>query len=102
MAWFNYEDHIEIWVMKNYGFKESWAKLFSFLQLMVLNLPYDGWVKILGITKDDEVLMMVSGNKIVGYNLGKNFCRDITIESKKYYINGVATYLKFQEESIKG
>jgi F-box interacting protein len=60
------ESHADVWVMKEYGVKESWTKLF-----VVPNLPGDfnfHYFTLLCYTKDEDVLMVLNSKKLVVYN----------------------------------
>ena len=77
---------IELWVMKDYGVKESWTSFFKCLDSpfhQVLLHP-------LCITKDGEVLMVKDLKEIVAYSPQKKLVRSILMKNSI----GVASYVE--------
>ncbi|KAF6145098.1 hypothetical protein GIB67_013449 [Kingdonia uniflora] len=55
----NQDDGVEMWVMKQYGVKESWVKLF------IINLPPRlDFTKVLYVQNNSEYLLQSNGNKV--------------------------------------
>lgn len=52
------ERQFDIWVMPEYGFKESWTRAYSIGPLVGINGPLKFW-------KDDELLMEISTGHLV-------------------------------------
>ncbi|KAL2341217.1 hypothetical protein Fmac_009157 [Flemingia macrophylla] len=58
-------DLLDVWLMQDYGNRESWTKLFSF---PFLETPDSfPWVKALSLSEDDQLLLEF-GSKLVVYN----------------------------------
>jgi hypothetical protein len=55
------EKIFEIWVMHEYGVKESWTKQFVIGPLLGIQFP-------LGFAKNDELLLVDSSGQLVSYN----------------------------------
>jgi hypothetical protein len=51
----------DIWVMREYGVKESWTKQFVIGPLSGIQFP-------LGFTMNDELLMVARDGQLVSYN----------------------------------
>ncbi|XP_042486089.1 F-box protein CPR1-like [Macadamia integrifolia] len=61
-----YDNRVKIWVMKDYGVRESWIKHFSISQPMVVgNFKH---LKPLGFTKSGEILLEMHDGKLVLYD----------------------------------
>ncbi|KAF5206670.1 F-box family protein [Thalictrum thalictroides] len=59
---FSNNDRVEIWVMKEYGVKESWTRLTIIKSAEYIQLfPISPW-------KDGEILLLVESKKLVSYN----------------------------------
>ncbi|KAL5727998.1 hypothetical protein ACHQM5_001129 [Ranunculus cassubicifolius] len=71
------KDHIEIWVMKDYGVESSWVKEYVIKQLM-----WDeddcckGSYKPIKLMPNGDILMMCYGEILVYYDPLKKICRD--------------------------
>ncbi|XP_059275484.1 F-box protein CPR1-like [Lycium ferocissimum] len=65
-------DHVDVWVMKEYGVKESWVKLFSVEQLEGRqHFSYLRPIAYSVSTGSDEVLLEMDNKKFLWYNLEK-------------------------------
>lgn len=80
-GWLCVVDHLksrsDIWVMKEYGVKESWTKLF-----VVPNVPGEFFFhsfELLCYTKDGELVMVLNSNLLVFYNPELNSYKRIGI-----------------------
>ncbi|XP_043718177.1 F-box protein At3g07870-like [Telopea speciosissima] len=72
-----YDNRVKIWVMKDYGVKESWIKQFSISQPMVIgNFKC---LKPLGFTKSGEILLEMHDRKLVLYDPERKIFRNFTI-----------------------
>ncbi|XP_042489890.1 F-box protein CPR1-like [Macadamia integrifolia] len=73
-----YDNHVKIWVMKDYGVRESWIKHFSIHQPMVVG--HFKHLKPLGFTKSGEILLEMHDRKLVLYDLEKKRFRNLIIQ----------------------
>ncbi|KAF5474930.1 hypothetical protein F2P56_006782 [Juglans regia] len=77
---FNYDnDYVDVWVMKEYGLKESWTKLFNVSQ-STLNRAF-GHVMPLAYSKSREkVLLEVDRDKLFWYDFRRRRAKRVRIE----------------------
>ncbi|KAK9137553.1 hypothetical protein Sjap_008147 [Stephania japonica] len=69
--------HLEVWVMKNYGVRESWMMFFSIGQ-PIFN-PSIRYLIPLYILKNGEILLNKDGERLILYNPKDGRVRDICI-----------------------
>ncbi|CAN0907892.1 F-box protein CPR1 [Linum grandiflorum] len=70
--------HVDVWVMKEYGVKESWSKLFTipFQKMM----PFDFVMRPLGFSRDGgSVLLQLDCERLVWYDLNKGSVKEVTV-----------------------
>ncbi|CAK9133333.1 unnamed protein product [Ilex paraguariensis] len=79
---------IEIWVMKVYGFQESWTKN------LIVNLYELGrnvvGVKVLSYLKDDELLLVVNNHSLLSYNPQTTRLRKLNIVGLPSWFEAIA------------
>ncbi|XP_059631580.1 F-box/kelch-repeat protein At3g06240-like isoform X2 [Cornus florida] len=61
-----------IWVMKEYGVKQSWTKL-------DIKVPFSHKLEPLGLLRNDEALLLIDYTKLVLYNKRGGTCKDLVI-----------------------
>ncbi|KAK9012594.1 hypothetical protein V6N11_040639 [Hibiscus sabdariffa] len=66
------EKSFEIYVMKEYGVRESWTKILTIGPLTKVEMPLAFW-------KNDEILMEGSDGLVVSYNLKRQELKDLPI-----------------------
>ncbi|OMO69218.1 hypothetical protein COLO4_29208 [Corchorus olitorius] len=71
-------NHFEIWVMKDYGVKESWTMQFR-IKHKSLSYAFSDWFYPLILLKNGRMLMSYGDEMIVCYNLKKKRFRETTI-----------------------
>lgn len=72
------DDCFDVWVMKDYGVKESWTKLFSITEPEVI--IYSDYVAPLCYSKSGgEVLLVQDDNQLIWYDLKEKRVRDVQI-----------------------
>ncbi|KAK9287766.1 hypothetical protein L1049_016206 [Liquidambar formosana] len=73
----NFDDYVEIWVMKEYGVKASWTKVVT---IESETAPiYEDWVAALWFSKNDEVLIDVDGKILAMYNPKEKTRRNLMV-----------------------
>ncbi|XP_059645949.1 F-box protein CPR1-like [Cornus florida] len=83
-GYFDY--HVDIWVMKEYGIKESWTKLFSFVQGSVIKSFH--YVKPIAYSKNGRELILGQDNAmLLRYDLKKEKVTTIKIHGLRYIRN---------------
>lgn len=75
----NYEHvYVDLWVMREYGVKESWIKLFSFRATKSISSFM--FLRPLAYSKDgDKMLLEVNDQKLVWYDLNRKTVRTVKI-----------------------
>lgn len=73
-----YQDHVDIWVMKEYGVKESWTKLLS-IRMMDLARPFQYLHPITYSKNGKELLLEQDADKLVWYDMEKNKMRFVKV-----------------------
>ncbi|XP_043718176.1 F-box protein At3g07870-like [Telopea speciosissima] len=73
-----YDNNVKIWMMKDYGVKESWIKQFSISQPMVVG--HFNHLKPLGFTKSGEIVLEMHDRKLVLYDPKTKKLRNLTIQ----------------------
>ncbi|XP_059645948.1 F-box protein CPR1-like [Cornus florida] len=72
-------ERVDIWVMKEYGVKESWTKLFSVEQPSVVNL-FD-FVKPLAFSMNgEEILLDQDGVRLLWFDLKRKTLKNVRIQ----------------------
>ncbi|KAF6147191.1 hypothetical protein GIB67_009583, partial [Kingdonia uniflora] len=72
----SFEDHIEIWIMKEYNVNESWARLFS-----VRNNSFGVFaevVKPIAFRKNGEIVLQYNNRYLFSYNPKNKRCKSIS------------------------
>ncbi|KAI8561467.1 hypothetical protein RHMOL_Rhmol04G0342000 [Rhododendron molle] len=72
------ESHSDVWVMMEYGVKESWTKLFVVPKVAGGEFFFQ-YFELLGFTKGGEVIMKLNLGKLVIYNPKQNTYKKIGI-----------------------
>lgn len=72
-----------VWVMKEYGVAESWTKLFD------IDIDGGGLVRVIGFTKNGEVLLVTKDGKLVSYEPRSQETMDLHIRglTESFYLN---------------
>ncbi|XP_059645935.1 F-box protein CPR1-like [Cornus florida] len=80
-----FEVRVEIWVMEEYGVKESWTKLFSVTQpSMIRSFDY---VRPLDYSRSGgEILLEQDGKKLVWYDLERKTVKNVRIHGLDHLI----------------
>ncbi|KAA8516859.1 hypothetical protein F0562_017323 [Nyssa sinensis] len=73
-----YSDQVDIWVMKEYGVKESWINLFSVSQPTVIR-SFEYVKPIAYSNSSEEVLLEQDGEKLLWYNLKNKTVKNVRI-----------------------
>ncbi|KAK9284328.1 hypothetical protein L1049_023499 [Liquidambar formosana] len=60
-------DHVDLWIMKNYGVKESWTKDFVIENLILETSHLDHYEPIITL-RSGEILMLFNDNSLVLYS----------------------------------
>ncbi|KAK4588571.1 hypothetical protein RGQ29_019541 [Quercus rubra] len=72
--------YVDIWVMKEYGVKESWTKLFKVSADSSLKRPLGHIVPLAYSKSGDKVLLAVEKRKLFWYNIRKRRAEKVRIE----------------------
>ncbi|XP_070045465.1 F-box/kelch-repeat protein At3g06240-like [Nicotiana tomentosiformis] len=93
MTYLDYCKDLEIWIMKEYGVKESWTSLFIIRNLEICH--YYGLAKPLFMTKTGKIVLLLwsNGAKVVAYNPKYDSIRDFLVPSERESINAI-TYVE--------
>jgi F-box interacting protein len=77
----------EVWIMKEYGVKESWTRLLSIAPPRVE--PYTNLCPVAISKNGDEVLLNLNEEKLVWYDLRRKTTREVTIRGLpfRFYAN---------------
>ncbi|PIA29302.1 hypothetical protein AQUCO_06100074v1 [Aquilegia coerulea] len=98
-----YYDRIEIWVMKEYGVKESWTKHTIMRTDSVTGVNYS---RIYPISpwKNGEILLLNDGRKLISYNLETGMYTLFQIDGfpEDYYLNDVNQVHRFEVHPYVG
>ncbi|PON58761.1 F-box domain containing protein [Trema orientale] len=85
-GWGSRSHHVDIWVMTEYGVKESWTKMFTVVPSDAIG-SFDHVLPLAYLKTGDEVLLNHNGKKFISYDLE-------TKEAKNVIITGVPDYLE--------
>ncbi|OMO82173.1 hypothetical protein COLO4_23193 [Corchorus olitorius] len=72
-------NHFEIWVMKDYGVKESWSMQFRIKHKDLSGASESDWLYPLILLKNGRMLMSYGDDRVVCYNLKKKRFRETDI-----------------------
>ncbi|KAG2684445.1 hypothetical protein I3760_10G077600 [Carya illinoinensis] len=75
-----YDIHVDVWVMKEYGVKESWAKLFTVEQDVIFFGGTFKYLRPLAYSKSgEEVLLEQNHDRLVWYDLRKKKIKNVNL-----------------------
>lgn len=77
-----YSDHVNIWVMKEYGVKESWTMLVSIMQMGLVR-PFQYMYPITYSKSGRELLLDQGADKLVWYDMEKKTMRFVKVRGEK-------------------
>ncbi|XP_059653866.1 F-box protein CPR1-like [Cornus florida] len=80
-----YGDQTDIWVMKEYGVRESWTKLFSVTQSIMIS-PFFYLMPLAYSKSGGEVLLQKDNASLFWYDLRKEKVSNIRIHGLKYFV----------------
>ncbi|GFZ15512.1 hypothetical protein Acr_24g0017020 [Actinidia rufa] len=75
-------DRVDVWVMRDYGVKESWSKLFSVAQSSVIR-PFHYVRPVTYSRSGGEVLMEQDSSKLIWYDLKQKRVKNATVRGLK-------------------
>ncbi|XP_057476187.1 F-box protein CPR1-like [Actinidia eriantha] len=75
-------DRVDVWVMRDYGVKESWNKLFSVAQSSVIR-PFQYVRPVAYSRSGGEVLMEQDSSKLIWYDLKQKRVKNATVRGLK-------------------
>lgn len=89
-----YPGHVELWVMQDYGVRESWTKRYIITHELITG-HRDYFFRFISSSKNGEILLMVEG-KLVLYDLkdGSAISRDMgsrTVSTEVNYIESLVS-----------
>lgn len=82
----------EIWIMKEYGIKESWVKLFNIMGLIAYQ-PFHR-LNFLALMKCGDLLVQIVGKKLVVYSPNKNVYKEMVISREKKKLESAMLYVE--------
>ncbi|KAK9145479.1 hypothetical protein Sjap_005382 [Stephania japonica] len=97
---------VELWVMKNYGVRESWTMFFSIGQHVYDNSQH-AWCRPLCLLKNGEVLLDKNEEHLILYDLKDGRVRNICIrglskwDEMEIYVESLVTF-NFEESQANG
>ncbi|KAK9284933.1 hypothetical protein L1049_024114 [Liquidambar formosana] len=97
---FPFDDHFDIWVMKDYGIRESWTKEFVIQTPITYNTGLRDFYQPIRLLGDGEILMLHNNKALVSYNLKEGSFLDLDIYGVQSDIDAIAYNPSFV--SLKG